>query len=271
VGEIRTAFHRRLASRKSAANDLLVFSKDPMKLIISALVVLISPPALAQFASPWDEPPFWERPSARYEQAAPLVLSGGARPEIVPQAAEVVAFPYSYPANSIVVDTSQRKLYYVLADRHAYDYSISVGRDGFTWTGIETISRSQPWPDWHPPPEMRERDPRLPETMTGGIRNPLGAMALYLGNSLYRIHGTNDEETIGEAASSGCFRMTNASVLHLATLVQIGTPVYVLDKLPPPPIAQQPLFQDRKASLVLKRSWTPVVSRTETASSAAAP
>ena len=241
-----------------------------MKLIIAALVVLISPPALAQFASPWGEAPFWERPS-QYEQAASSVLAGGARPEIVAQAPEVVDFPYSYPANSIVVDTSRRKLYYVLVDQLAYDYPISVGRDGFTWTGTETISHIQPWPDWHPPPEMRQRDPHLPEKMTGGIRNPLGSMALYLGNSLYRIHGTNDEETIGEAASSGCFRMTNASVLHLATLVQVGTPVQVVDKLPPPPIAQQPLIQDRKASLVFGRSWRPDVIRTETASSAAAP
>jgi lipoprotein-anchoring transpeptidase ErfK/SrfK len=233
-----------------------------MRLIIATLVVFISSPAFAQFASPWGEAPFWER-SSRYEQTAPSVLDGGARPEIVPQTAQVVAFPYSYPANSIVIDTSQRRLYYVLADQHAYDYSISVGRHGFTWSGIEAISRIQLWPDWHPPPEMRQRDPRLPEKMTGGIRNPLGAMALYLGNSLYRIHGTNDEETIGEAASSGCFRMTNASVLHLATLVQIGTPVHVLDRLPPPPTAQRLPNQDRTASLSPRRPWSPDITRSE--------
>jgi lipoprotein-anchoring transpeptidase ErfK/SrfK len=248
-----------------------------MKLAIAALVLLVSTPALAQFASPWGESPFWERPSARpsttsalwHQQATPSVASGGARPEIMPQAPEVVDFPYSYPANSIVIDTSQRKLYYVLVDQKAYDYPISVGRDGFTWSGIETISRIQPWPDWYPPLEMRYRDPRLPEKMTGGVRNPLGAMALYLGSSLYRIHGTNDEETIGEAASSGCFRMMNSSVLHLAPLVQLSTPVYVLDELPPRPIAQQPLLPDSNRSLLGGPSWTPEVTRAEPASSTA--
>ena len=247
-----------------------------MKLAIAALVVLVSPPALAQFASPWGESPFWERPSARpsttsepwHQQATPSVASGGARPEIMPQAPEVVDFPYSYPANSIVIDTSQRKLYYVLVDQKAYDYPISVGRDGFTWSGIETISRIQPWPDWYPPLEMRYRDPRLPEKMTGGVRNPLGAMALYLGSSLYRIHGTNDEETIGEAASSGCFRMMNSSVLHLAPLVQVSTPVYVLDELPPSPIAQH-LLPDSNRNLLGGPSWTPEVTRPEAASSRA--
>ena len=244
-----------------------------MKLLIGLLAIFLSAPALAQFSSPWGDVPFWERPSARSNAApresaprGPSVASGGARPEIMPQAPEVVDFPYSYPANSIVIDTSQRKLYYVLADQKAYDYPISVGRDGFTWSGIETISRIQPWPDWYPPLEMRYRDPRLPEKMTGGVRNPLGAMALYLGSSLYRIHGTNDEETIGEAASSGCFRMMNSSVLHLAPLVQVSTPVYVLDELPPRPIAQH-LLPDSNRNLLGGPSWTPEVTRPEAASS----
>jgi len=111
-------------------------------------------------------------------------------------------------------------------------YPISVGREGFSWTGTETISRTQAWPDWHPPQEMRERDPRLPEKMTGGTRNPLGAMALYLGTTLYRIHGTNDVKSIGQAQSSGCFRMMNASVLHLAGVAGVGTMVTVVVSLP---------------------------------------
>ena len=111
-------------------------------------------------------------------------------------------------------------------------YPISVGREGFTWTGTETISRIASWPDWHPPAEMRERDPRLPEKMTGGVRNPLGAKALYLGSTLYRIHGTDNERTIGRASSSGCFRMTNGHVVDLASRVSTGTTVIVLDKLP---------------------------------------
>ena len=115
----------------------------------------------------------------------------------------------------------------------ALRYPISVGREGFSWTGAETISRKAEWPDWHPPEEMRWRDPRLPEKMTGGVKNPLGAMALYLGNSLYRIHGTNDATSIGRAASSGCFRMLNGHVVDLAARVDIGTTVQVVHRLPP--------------------------------------
>jgi len=160
------------------------------------------------------------------------VRDGGPRPDIAPVAPATVAFEAAYPANSIVIDTGARALYYVLPDKRAYRYQISVGREGFNWTGTETISRKQAWPDWYPPAEMRERDPRLPEKMTGGTKNPLGAMALYLGNSLYRIHGTNDVKSIGQAQSSGCFRMLNGAVLHLAQLAEVGTSVTVVSALP---------------------------------------
>jgi lipoprotein-anchoring transpeptidase ErfK/SrfK len=146
----------------------------------------------------------------------------------------VVEFPHAYPANSILIDTGGRKLYYVLDGNRAYVYPISVGREGFNWTGTEPVSRKQPWPDWHPPAEMRERDASLPEKMTGGLKNPLGAMALYLGNTLYRIHGTNDVKSIGQAQSSGCFRMLNTAVLHLASVTEIGTSVTVVSSLPAP-------------------------------------
>jgi lipoprotein-anchoring transpeptidase ErfK/SrfK len=161
----------------------------------------------------------------------PAVLEGGSRPEISPQAPATVPFRYGYGAGQIVIDTSSRSLFYVLGNGTAYRYPISVGRDGFRWQGTEKISRVAAWPDWHPPAEMRQRDPRLPEVMTGGIRNPLGAKALYLGNSLYRIHGTNDARSIGYAASSGCFRMMNYHVMHLATLAGAGTTVHVLNHL----------------------------------------
>jgi lipoprotein-anchoring transpeptidase ErfK/SrfK len=124
-------------------------------------------------------------------------------------------------------------LFLVTSATEALRYPISVGREGFSWTGTEKISRKAEWPDWHPPEEMRDRDPRLPEKMTGGIKNPLGAMALYLGNSLYRIHGTNDPHSIGRAASSGCFRMLNGQVIDLASRVEVGTPVTVVNRLPP--------------------------------------
>jgi lipoprotein-anchoring transpeptidase ErfK/SrfK len=190
----------------------------------------------------YDTRPRWERPDAvdprerrSFRPDAADIRDGGARPEIAPQAPPVVAFPYDYPSNSIVIDTGGRKLYYVLPDNRAYEYGISVGREGFNWAGTETVSRKQAWPDWYPPAEMRERDPKLPEKMTGGISNPLGAMALYLGNSLYRIHGTNDAKSIGRAASSGCFRMLNSHVLHLASVAEIGTTVNVVASLPQRP------------------------------------
>jgi lipoprotein-anchoring transpeptidase ErfK/SrfK len=160
------------------------------------------------------------------------VRDGGPRPEIAPVAPATVAFDYDFPAQSIVIDTGARALYFVLPDKRAYRYPISVGREGFNWTGTENISRKQAWPDWYPPAEMRERDASLPEKMTGGLKNPLGAMALYLGDTLYRIHGTNDVKSIGQAQSSGCFRMLNSAVLHLASIAEVGTPVSVVDHLP---------------------------------------
>jgi lipoprotein-anchoring transpeptidase ErfK/SrfK len=123
-------------------------------------------------------------PEGRAPARRDAVHQGGARPAVAPQAPGIVAFPYDYAAASIVIDTSARRLYYVLPEGRAYQYPISVGREGFNWFGTEAISRKREWPDWYPPAEMRERDPRLPEKMTGGIRNPLAAAALYLGNTL---------------------------------------------------------------------------------------
>lgn len=162
----------------------------------------------------------------------PAIMEGGGRPQIAGRAPPIVPFYSNEKPGTILIDNSKRRLYLVLDNDEAYEYPISVGRDGFTWTGTETISRVADWPDWHPPEEMRQRDPRLPELMYGGIKNPLGVKALFLGNSLYRIHGTNDPKTIGYAASSGCFRMMNEHVVHLAALVGVGTVVKVMDQLP---------------------------------------
>ena len=170
----------------------------------------------------WDDEP----------QKFPELMSGGARPYISPEAPEVVSFATSEPAGTVLIDTAARRLYYTLPNSKAYEYPISVGREGFTWSGVERISRVVDWPDWHPPAEMRERQPELPKKMTGGIRNPLGARALYLGSTLYRIHGTNDTRTIGQAASSGCFRMMNGHVMHLSRLAEIGTVVKVMRRVP---------------------------------------
>lgn len=161
---------------------------------------------------------------ARY----PAIMSGGGQPDIQPAAPETIDFPNALAPGEIIIDTRARKLYYTLSHSTAYAYPISVGRDGFKWYGTQKISRVQSWPSWTPPPEMRRRQPYLPVTMKGGLRNPLGAKAIYLGQTLYRIHGTNDPKSIGRAASSGCFRMMNKHVLHLAGLVQIGTTVHVV-------------------------------------------
>ena len=172
--------------------------------------------------------------ASRYPDAFPAYLDGGPRPAITPMAPDRVAFSNVEKPGTILIDTENRRLYFTLSHNDAYEYPISVGREGFTWTGTETISRIAAWPDWYPPEEMRQRDPRLPIKMEGGIRNPLGAVALFLGNTLYRIHGTNDRKTIGIAASSGCFRMLNEHAVHLASLASVGTTVKVLPRLPPP-------------------------------------
>lgn len=161
----------------------------------------------------------------------PAGVSGGARPVIGPKAPPIVPFSAAYKPGSIVIDTGARKLYYVRGHMSAFAYSIGVGRDGFSWTGKEKISRISDWPDWYPPAEMRKRKPELPERMLGGLNNPLGAKAIYLGNTLYRIHGTNDPKSIGRAESSGCFRMLNANVMHLSLQVSIGTEVAVVRSL----------------------------------------
>ena len=116
----------------------------------------------------------------------------------------------------------------MLPDKKAYQYPISVGRDGFTWSGTERISRIAAWPSWTPPPEMHKRVPGLPITVTGGLKNPQGARALYLGNTIYRIHGTNNDRTVGRNNSSGCFRLINEHVVHLAAIAKVGTKVKVL-------------------------------------------
>ena len=143
-------------------------------------------------------------------------MDGGERPDIKPAEPPIVYFDQAEEPGTIIVDTQGKKLYYVLPGKKAYQYPISVGRDGFTWSGTEHISRITAWPSWTPPPEMHKREPGLPITVTGGLKNPQGARALYLGNTIYRIHGTNNDRTVGRANSSGCFRLTNEHVVHLA-------------------------------------------------------
>jgi lipoprotein-anchoring transpeptidase ErfK/SrfK len=145
----------------------------------------------------------------------------------------VVAFGTSEAPGTIVIDTGNTTLYYVLGQGRAIRYGVGVGRDGFTWSGVQTVSRKAEWPDWHPPAEMIARQPYLPRFMAGGPGNPLGARAMYLGNSVYRIHGTNDPSTIGKFVSSGCIRLTNEDVEDLFSRVSVGAKVVVLPKHAP--------------------------------------
>jgi lipoprotein-anchoring transpeptidase ErfK/SrfK len=141
---------------------------------------------------------------------------------------QMVDYPTREPAGTIIIDTPNTYLYLVLGGGKALRYGIGVGREGFTWTGREKISRMSEWPDWHPPKEMIDRQPYLPRFMAGGESNPLGARALYLGNTLYRIHGTNQPSTIGSFVSSGCIRLTNGDIEDLYSRVTVGTRVVVL-------------------------------------------
>jgi lipoprotein-anchoring transpeptidase ErfK/SrfK len=139
----------------------------------------------------------------------------------------VVAFQGKEAPGTIIVDSAERRLYLVLEGGKALRYGVGVGRPGFGWTGEQKVSMKKEWPSWTPPAEMLKRRPDLPRFMAGGEDNPLGARAMYLGNSIYRIHGSNEPESIGHAVSSGCIRMTNADVEHLYAQVKVGTRVIV--------------------------------------------
>lgn len=141
---------------------------------------------------------------------------------------QVVPYPTGERSGTIVVDTSAHFLYFVLGDGRALRYGIGVARDGFEWSGTHRVSRKAEWPGWTPPAEMRKRQPNLPAHMEGGPNNPLGARALYLGSTLYRIHGTTEPWSIGQNVSSGCIRMTNEDVIDLYERVQMNTKVVVL-------------------------------------------
>jgi lipoprotein-anchoring transpeptidase ErfK/SrfK len=158
---------------------------------------------------------------------------------------QIVNFTTNEPAGTIIIDTPNTYLYLVLGGGNAIRYGVGVGREGFTWSGTERITRMKEWPDWVPPKEMIERQPYLPRFMAGGETNPLGARALYLGGTVYRIHGTNQPSTIGSFVSSGCIRLTNEDIEDLYNRVNLGTRVVVLPGTNPetaavsqPPVAR---------------------------------
>jgi lipoprotein-anchoring transpeptidase ErfK/SrfK len=152
---------------------------------------------------------------------------GEGRPQATAIPREIVAYTSRYAPGTVVVSTNERRLYYVLGNSQAIRYGVGVGRPGFEWAGTRVISNKREWPDWTPPRQMLRRRPDLPRHMAGGSENPLGARAMYLGGSLYRIHGSNEPETIGQAVSSGCIRMSNDDVVDLYQRVRVGTRVIV--------------------------------------------
>ncbi len=177
---------------------------------ISATLVSAQRPSVMEI----DEQPGYE-PSAA-EERLPAALQR-----------QAVFFRTNEQPGTIVVHTSERFLYVVQGNGRALRYGIGVGRDGFQWTGLHKITRKQEWPDWTPPPEMIQRQPYLPRFMAGGPGNPMGARALYIGSTVYRIHGTNMPQTIGKAVSSGCFRLANGEIVDLYERVPVGTKIVV--------------------------------------------
>src|SRR5689334_14955397 len=173
---------------------------------------------------------------------------------------QLVDYHTKEPAGTIVIDTANTYLYLTLGGGKALRYGIGVGREGFTWSGGERISRMKEWPDWFPPAEMIERQPYLPRMMAGGEGNPLGARALYLGNTLYRIHGTNQPSTIGQFVSSGCIRLLNEDIEDLFSRVQVGTRVVVWPGKPPEHLANtagQPAVNGPAASAAAPANVAP--------------
>jgi lipoprotein-anchoring transpeptidase ErfK/SrfK len=215
-----------------------MLSANHWRLAVSALAatVLSSAAASAQSLA-MNDPGFFPFPGSVFQQVmrepAPQVRDE----RVTEQPAgvvderfrrQVVAFNTSEAPGTVIIDTPNTYLYYVLGGGRAIRYGIGVGREGFTWAGTQTVTRKQEWPDWNPPAEMIARQPYLPRFMAGGPGNPLGARAMYLGNTVYRIHGTNAPDTIGTRVSSGCIRLTNENVEDLFNRVSIGAKVVVL-------------------------------------------
>ncbi len=149
------------------------------------------------------------------------------KPEANPVPRATVAYDGPYAPGTIIVSTSERRLYFILPGHQALKYGVGVGRPGFTWAGSTHIGNKREWPDWTPPPQMLKRRPDLPRHMDGGIENPLGARAMYLAGTMFRIHGSNEPDTIGQAVSSGCIRMTNQDVIDLYGRASVGARVVV--------------------------------------------
>jgi lipoprotein-anchoring transpeptidase ErfK/SrfK len=211
-------------------NPLKLYSRRAAAFGVLAIGAIASSGAAA--ASPLPLFPFFLTPPAQSAppslQAAPSEDEGTVVEMPARFNRQVVSYATREAPGTIIIDTPNTYLYYVLGGGRAIRYGIGVGRDGFTWSGVQTITKKSEWPDWTPPREMIARQPYLPRHMAGGPGNPLGARAMYLGGTVYRIHGTNAPETIGTHVSSGCIRLTNENVSDLYSRVNVGTKVIVL-------------------------------------------
>jgi len=243
---------RQTGAAQQPDNDTEVVVRPPRAVGTAPQAQPEPPPAGAAALPPEDQP----------ETGQPKELAPNLKRQLVD-------FSTKEPAGTIVVDTANTYLFLVLGGGKAIRYGVRVGRDGFTWTGTERISKMKEWPDWFPPPEMIERQPYLPRQMAGGPGNPLGARAMYLGNTLYRIHGTNQPSTIGHYVSSGCVGMLNDDVEDLFSRVQVGTRVVVLPGKAPESVSSTgaPGASATNNSVMVE----PVARAPESASAAPAP
>jgi lipoprotein-anchoring transpeptidase ErfK/SrfK len=207
------SFISRLASSAATTAAIVVIAGAAHAQSMSFAATPSFPASVFNEAMPQEETT--QAPAAREAAPAPLRR-------------QIVAYRTGEAAGTIVIDTANTYLYYVLGDGKAVRYGIGVGRQGFTWSGIRTVGRKAEWPDWTPPPEMLKRQPYLPRWMAGGPGNPLGARAMYLAGTVYRIHGTNVPSSIGKRVSSGCIRMLNEDAIDLYRRVDVGTKVVVL-------------------------------------------
>jgi lipoprotein-anchoring transpeptidase ErfK/SrfK len=188
-----------------------------------------APQYAPQQVQPYQPPQYQRQPMYQEEREQAYEPATPARPDVDPRfLKQTVSYTGNESAGTIVIDTPSKFLYLVQGDGQALRYGIGVGRPGFTWSGVKTVSMKKEWPSWTPPAEMLKRRPDLPRFMEGGPENPLGARAMYLGSTLYRIHGSNEPWTIGTSVSSGCIRMRNEDVIDLYNRVKVGTRVIVI-------------------------------------------
>ena len=210
-------------------------------------VAFVAPPAQDQLA-----------PAPSSEDAVNDSQIGDENAQLPPRLQrQVVDFPSREAPGAIIIDTRDTYLYYVLGNGKALRYGIGVGRKGFTWSGVSSVVRKAEWPDWYPPADMIKRQPYLPRMMAGGPGNPLGARAMYIGGTEYRIHGTNDPAAIGQHMSSGCIRMTNDNAVDLFNRVQLGAKVIVLPQAAAPAIAANTPAWQAKAQAAIAESTPP--------------